>query len=188
MPSVSLNGIPTLDRVTARDHLNLEILKGKFGASHKVGLSAMTGMFMDKAEADGYDDQIVGWSMWLQKFVYGDGSNYGIVLKETMDGKFLFLSESQFYRDRLLTGERMSALCQSEYTTGEAISAMLDNGREYGCQRATALGNSLATTASIMKSRAIANDTNIQLASLTMETIGECASVIGDAAAGGGDE
>ena len=179
MPTVSLQAIPTVDRVVARDQLNLEVLKGKFGASHKVGLSAMSSMFMDRAEADGYDDQINGWTAWLQRFVYGDGSNYGIVLKETMDGKFLFLSESKFYRDRLLTGPVMSALCM-EYATSEMLSALLDNARQKGLSAATELGNALARLAAIMKSQAIMSDTDTQTTGLLNEARMEAASAIAE--------
>lgn len=191
MASINLDEIPTKPTLKIGDNLNIEVVKGKFNLSYKSEIAKLNGKFMSNSQVEKYQSTIAGWVLALERWVFGDGKNYlGFATKEMVDNNYLYLSESNYYYKRLLTDEVMEALC-NEYATKDMISAMVDNCREYGQNRATALANALAMAASVMKTQNIMNDTNIQTNFNTCDSILSAAQIMSDAmmnaAAAGGE-
>lgn len=181
MASINLDEIPTVQVLTTNSTVNIELVVGKFNLSYKTELSKMSRFFMSNNKIDGYKDKIAGWVLALERWVFGDGTTYlGFATKDMMDNNYLYISESNYYYKRLLTDENMESLC-NEYAQKNMISALVENCREYGQNRATALANALALEASIMKSQTIMNDTNIQTTFQTTEAMGKAAEQITNA-------
>lgn len=183
MATINLDEIPTKDTITYRDSLNIELIQGKFNLSFKSEILKMSDFFMPNNEIDNYRTELERYVLDLERWVFGNGSTHlGFVTKEVIDNNYLYLTESNFYYKRLLTDDVMESIC-SEYANQNVISSLIENCKEYGQNRATALANSLATTASIMKTQAIMNDTNVQAALASVGSRLKAASIMSEALA-----
>ncbi len=183
MASLNLDEIPTMPVIKIGDTLNIEIVKGKFDLSYKSELSKMNGMFMSNSEIERYQSIIANWTHALEMWVFGDGKEYlGFATKDMLDRNYLYLSESNYYYKRLLTDEVMEALC-SEYANKKMLSASIEYCKMKGQYTATELANVLAQLATILKSKSIMNDTNIQTNFLENESILSAGTTIGEGAA-----
>ncbi len=182
MANLSLADIPTKETLTKKDIFNMEVIHGKFNLSYRSSLSSFSSFFLSSDELTKMTNQLDNYCVWLDHRVR-DGANDSLMDKEEMENKFLFLSEAKYYYKRLLTDEVMENVC-SEYTKINYLSSVIDNCREYGQSRATALANALAQDAAMVKSKAIMNDTNIQLESLKIDAMGTVAEIISTSAGG----
>ncbi len=178
MANVNLADVITKDSITKKDILNLEVIHGKFNLSYRSSLSAFSNFFLSSSDLTAMTKNIDTYCVWLDHKVR-DGANDSLMDKEEMENKFLFLSEAKYYYKRLLTHEVMEEVC-SEYATAQMLSAMIDDCRTKGQYVATELANALSWQASIVKTTAIMNDTNIQLNSLDIESMLDTATVLGD--------
>ena len=186
MANINLSEITTKDILTKTDLYNLEVIHGTFNLSYRSSLSSFGKFFLSSDDLKKMTGKLDEYCSWLDHLV-GDGSDDSLMDKEEMEAKFLLLSEANFYYKRLLTDEVMEDVC-SEYARTKEISAMVDTCREYGQSRATALANALAQDAAVVKSKAIMNDTNIQLEAIRAETIMGVADTISKAAGGSEEE
>ena len=163
MANVSLAEIPTKDILTSRDHLNLEVIHGKFNLSYKTSLISCKDFFLQSSDIVTMTNWIDAVTRDLEKFVYGPGNR--LMTKDEMDATFMPTSESKYYRQRLLTDEVMEDLVQ-DYATRKQLSAVINSCKENGQMRATALANALAAEAAVAKTQQYINEANAQIGAM----------------------
>ena len=178
MANVDLSEIPTKDILTSRDHLNMEVIHGKFNLSYRVGLSGFSGFFLRSDDIRKMTEWIDNQTRKLEQFVYGPGNR--LMTKDEMDATFMPISESKFYRRKLLTGEVMENLCL-DYATRKQLSATLNMSGQKGMYSATELANILAWIAAVCKTQQYINEANAQIGAMQAS-----ASLVGGDAIGEG--